>query len=506
MKTTRWAALFLAVFFLAGCGQENGATTMPVGTANLCYLQKTRSGTAFYEGFENDNFINAEGWTILQGTPANTGSQYYAGIKSWDNQANGGSLPVASVVVPSANFSNQWVAHAWFYDTGNTTAPGPYIKLLLANGNYASIGVRNSVSTTQYCYSGTFNSSTDAPDTAIPSANRSAGWHFILFRVTNGQLYYQVDGVNVAGLFGAGVAVSEIFLCADVVGGPGPSFGYFDEVACFVDGTIYFNFPTALVGSTAAYYNSSNVYQGGGVHSYIILGSAVIPVPYPIYLEFSQPSNTNALLFRTPLVNVNPGDIYNVVCVNFTRKLTRWRPQNAGLVGVNQSTSGVTETIFNAFKNKYAIMVQDLQGLNWKEAIDEWYNYAVQGYPFSIQGDSNNVGMGILAAAPAVGQNTVTIMPNLGANPTSGFTTGRQYVIANAGNTLRQSVTLASDNTNQLTFDNPIEYPFQQGDYVCDLTYMPFLELGSNPYGLQMTDERYKRFDWNQVVQDYNGG
>jgi hypothetical protein len=232
----------------------------------------------------------------------------------------------------------------------------------------------------------------------------------------------------------------------------------------------------------------------------------ITTLPISAYYDFSVPGSGNNLLFRTPLLQVNPGDIYQIVSTGFSRKLTQWKPQNSALANVNQSTAGVTETVFNAFKNKYSIKVQDLQGLNWKEAIDEWYNYAVQGYPFSIQGDSNNVGMGILAAAPAVGQNTVTIMPNLGANPTSGFTTGRQYVIANAGNTLRQSVTLASDNTNQLTFDNPIEYPFQQGDYVCDLTYMPFLELGSNPYGLQMTDERYKRFDWNQVVQDYNGG
>jgi len=243
---------------------------------------------------------------------------------------------------------------------------------------------------------------------------------------------------------------------------------------------------------------------GTWVSCYVSIQSTTLP--NSAYYDFSVPGSGNNILFRTPLLQVNPGDIYNIVSTGFSRKLTQWKPQNSALANVNQSTAGVTETVFNAFKNKYSIKVQDLQGLSYKESIDEWYNYASQGNVFSIQGDSNNVGWGILAAAPAVGQATVTIMPNLGVNPTDAFTAGRQYVIANASNTYRQSVTLLSDNTNQLTFDNNIEYPFQQGDYVCDMTFMPFLELGSNPYGLQMADERYKRFDWNQIVQDYNGG
>jgi len=186
--------------------------------------------------------------------------------------------------------------------------------------------------------------------------------------------------------------------------------------------------------------------------------------------------------------------------------MTQWRPQNNALANVNQSTAGVTETIFNAYKNKYAISVKDLVGLSNKESVDEWYNYAAQGNPFSIMVDDQNAALGILSGPATPGTNTVWIMPNLCTNPTDEFTVGRQYVIANAGNTLRQSVTVTETNPTGLQFDNNVNWPFQQGDYIADMTFLPFLELGNNAYGLAMMDERYIREDFNQIVQDYSGG
>jgi hypothetical protein len=520
--------VFLVLWALTGgCAPANGAPEMPFSQSNVSYLQKVRNGVVFSEGFENDNFIAAEGWNILQGSPANTGSQYVGdgGIKSWDNQANGGSIPVAKKII-SGVFDTSWMIRVWFYDTMNTSAPGPYVKVKLSDGNYLQVGVRNAVSTTSYVTnpSGTYTDSGSNFSATIGMA-RSLGWHFFDIVATPGTGFGQglaivIDGVNsqtMASLY-TSQTPTEIWLQADAVGGPGPSFGFFDSLGCYSSNYIIFKSSNSSFTTINQYDSSNNLINSSASFSAIPgrfpIGSSVggypgfqnVVLPLSAYYEISYPGNNTAILFRTRLLQVNPGDIYQIVSTGFGRKLTKWNPQNNVLANVNQSTAGVTETLFNAYKNKYSISVKELAGLSNKESIDEWYNYAAQGNPFSIQVDDQNAALGILSGAPTVGQNSVWLMQNLSVNPTDAFTVGRQYVIANAANTLRQSVTVTETNPTGLQFDNNINWPFQQGDYIADMTFHPFLELGNNAYGLAMMDERYLREDWNQVVQEYSGG
>lgn len=208
----------------------------------------------------------------------------------------------------------------------------------------------------------------------------------------------------------------------------------------------------------------------------------------------------------TSMIDVNPGDIYLLKKISFGQKFKPYNPQLNALKNVNESTSGVDETIFNAYKNKYVMGVPVLEGMNYKQSFDEWYNFAVQGNPFSAQVDDHHVGFGVIDSNPAVGTQVIQIKPNLSTKPTDSFELNRKYVLFNAANTRRQTVTLNAINDPCLSFVENIEFPFVNLDYIADITFHPFLEIGNNPYGLQMMDERYIRFRMNQTVQDWNGG
>lgn len=508
----------LAMLLGQGCMKGCGCPMSP--QSNFAYLQKIQDGVIFSEGFENDNFVTAEGWTVLQGVPANSSSQYQSGIKSWDNSANSQSLPVAS---KNLNSKSGFVV-IWFYDdVSHTTEQGPYFKIKLSNGNFASIGVRNSVSTSFYCYS-TPGPSVDAPDTASSIA-RSTGWHQFYF--IDGR-DFGIDGVG----FNLGFSgqASTVYVCANTVGGTGNSFGFFDQLGCFINvisvdqsfggiltqGCMAVDVPSTYLGQVNFYFSGDNLFYKNWVVS-PFTGQVGIPlspdrfrnsINYPIsaYLEVSQPNSRTKLLLRSNILNINPGDIYNLVEFTPGQKFKPYNPQLAALSDINQSTSGVTETIFNAFKNKYVFGIPILEGMDYKKQYDEWYNYAVQGFPFSAQAEDNNIGFGVIDSNPALGSSVIQIKPNLSTHPTDAFTVGRKYVLFNASNTRRQTMTLLAKNDPCLTMTENFEYPFANLDYIADITFHPFLELGNNPYGLSAQDERYVRFKMQQTAQDYNGG
>lgn len=482
---------------------------MPTPQSTVSWLQKIRDGVVFSEGFENDNFISADGWTVLQGSPANSSAQYKDGIKSWDNSANAQSLPVAKKIITDMNIDLGTFGFGigvWFYDTGDTTSPGPYFKIKTTDGKFWSIGVRNSVSTTNYSYAaGSIFG--DQPTTAT-SVNRSVGWHHFFFYITGmgSVMNVSLDG-GAFSIAGTSSFVSEIYLCADTVGGGGPSFGFFDDVTYFRNIQTQINYDSSLGDGWTKVYDSGNNLVSQSVNSNpSALNLFNTVYPFFGFIEFGDETTTVKLILRSPLMQINPGDIYLLNSIQLGRKLTAYKPLLASKKNVNESTSGVEETIFNANKNKLSFGVKNLDGLALKEQVDEWFNYADQGGVFSILVEDQNNGFGVISAALAPNGNTATIMSNLYTNPTDPFTVGRQYVIFDPANTRRQTVTLASKTSTVLTFAENIKYPFQPLDYICDLTFHPFLELGTNKYGLQMVDERYVRFNWNQAVQEYNGG
>ncbi len=509
-----------------GCGTANGAPMAP--QSNFTYLQKIRDGVVFSEGFENDNFVSAEGWTVLQGVPGNSTIQYKDGIKSWDNSANAQSLPVVS---KSFNVQSSMII-VWFYDdVSHTTEQGPYVKVKMSDGTYMSVGVRNGITSTNYSY-GAQGAGTDAPTTDSGIA-RTTGWHQFVFQafvapagpspftciqIDTNQVYANTPASNPLYL-------SAVYVQANTVGGTGNSFGFFDELAAFVYSVDFFNgvrnLPDLIQvinasGLKANIYdiNNSLLYSSTENNSILYLpvyySTAFYPntghdFPFSGYIEISDPTGKNTAC-RSQLLNLNPGDIYDFQKLKFGQKFKPYDPQNAALTNVNQSTAGVTETIFNAFKNKYVFGIPILEGIDYKKQYDEWYNYAVQGLPFSAQVEDNNIGFGVIDSNPSVGTSVIQIKPNLSTNPTDAFTVGRKYVLFNAANTRRQTMTLLAKNDPCLTMTENFEYPFANLDYIADITFHPFLELGNHPYGLSAQDERYVRYKMNQIVQDWNGG
>ena len=233
-------------------------------------------------------------------------------------------------------------------------------------------------------------------------------------------------------------------------------------------------------------------------------GSQLFPAPSYVLVGQDSP-NTNAVEYCSQQVNLYPGDIYLYQRTAFGRKVTDWRPTEATLINQNTSNSGVTETLFNAYKGTHTLSLQWLRGLDYKKQLNNFFDYCSQGPAFSALIESNNCGFGVLAYDSNPGDQTVQLVSTFLTNPTDNFTVGREYRIFDGGNTVRQRVKLLSNDTNHVTFQENLTQPFKAGDFICDDTFQPFLELGQSPDGLAPKDSRYLYYDWNQNCQDYTG-
>lgn len=497
---------------------------LPGGTSVICYLKKIRDGAIFTEGFENDNFINAEGWTTLQGVPANTSQQYKDGIKSWDNSANSQSLPVAKKVITNTNVRN-WVARVFFYDDStNTTSQGPYFKIKLADGNYCQIGVRNAVSTTKYCVG--LATTEDNFPVILTGSPRSTGWH--LFQIIStgnpGQTATytaQVDSfTGVASSAMVLSTVSEIHVNSNTVGGTGSSFGYFDEVGYYssTQCLIYHNLTEV---NAFRFYNSSNaLVDFDSSENPFIFGPLVTTsdnLPLSGYAEFSGSTATN-LIFRTALFQVNLGDIFEMVKLDLTRKVELPGYTPTALKQVNQSSSGVVETLITGLKDKLVFSIKELQGFYWVEAIRNWFQDVVDGSQFSLMTDNSfDNAFGVVNGSVSALGTTLTLFANLSTNQTDAFNVNTLangvyannyfYVIRDAANTRKQLVTIASKTTTTLTLNETLKFSVATGDFIYSQYFFPFLEIDGNDLsGMTIKDPNIPSYNWVQRCKEYNNG
>lgn len=486
----------LAVSILYGCGSKDNIMSSSV----LGYLKKIQNGVVFSEGFDNQNWLAAEGWTTVQGTPTSTNVISHDGLYSFQCTGTGATLSQISVAISSTC----GFAQVWFFDDGTTTGQGPYLKIQLSDGKFASVGVRNNISTTKYCYSAP-NVATDAPGTAS-TASRTTGWHSFSILSNAGGFQIYVDWTT--QIFSTGAETNPITNCyifSGASGDSGSAFGYFDSLLlCISINTQIVNVSTSMVNI----YNSSNTKLTG------ILGSGTITFfqlttkfPDNFYFEISDPINTTKIQFRSILLTVYPGDIYEYFPTDFSRKITDWQPKENDLINQNMSTSGYTETLFNGFKPKHTFTFSKGVGYELKRKLNEFYDDCDQGTPFSMLIDNvNGVGFGVVSAAPGVATQSLTVMATLSTNPNDNFTVGRKYRIFSLDGSRRQKVTLASKtSTTQLNFTEYLKYPFQQGDYICDDNFMPFLELGGAQDGFAFANGSYLYLDWAQQCQEFTG-
>lgn len=483
----------------------------------ISYLQKIRDGVVFNESFENDNFITAEGWTILQGVPGNSSQQFIDGIKSWDNAAGSQSLPVAKKVISDTAVDSDWYFSCFFYDDAtNTTDQGPFVKLKLVDGKYLQMGVRNGTSTTLYV-TGTNTFAADTFQVATGgTAGRVSGWRFftIIYLSATTNYRYFIDDVEVAVFTAAASSpVSEIYLQANTVGGTGSSFGYFDALTYNRKETldIYASFSGRVkLNDNANANQDSQGFTSTVPASFQVwneAGSVGTLYPFQVYLEVGDTSHN--LSYRSNLLQVNPGDIYQFTQIDFERKVTTYENTPRVLQSVNTSTSGVRETLDFAQKYRLTFTVNGLEGVAWNRTVQNFFQNAVAGNTFALMIDSStDAAFGVISASVGGGTSaTVTIMPNFSTNPTDAFTVGNYYTILKQGNTLTAVMKLASKTSNTLTFDSLLPFGVDALDYVYPVFLYPFLEIsGSELTGFRLSDVGIPRYNWTQNCEEFNNG
>jgi hypothetical protein len=212
-------------------------------------------------------------------------------------------------------------------------------------------------------------------------------------------------------------------------------------------------------------------------------------------------------------MQVNPGDIYQLQDINLGRKFETIDLVDTGLVSRAQTNSGVQEVLNYGLKDQVTTTIKNLFGETWKQQIDNWFQSAITGNPYSImEDDTITNAFGVISAFVQGGTSAaVTIMANLGTNSTDAFTVGQQYVIRDQGNTQKQNVTLLTKSTTQLTFDQNLAFDVKAPDgignyhFVYSKYYFPFMELGQdNAKGIKYSDPHSLFYDWVQNNQEYN--
>lgn len=508
---------------------------MSSGSSNISYLKKLSSGVIFQETFENDNFVTADGWTIVQGNPVNSTSQSIPGsngIKSFQCSGIGSGL---SVISKSFSITGTYF-EGWFYDDGTTTpGTGPYLKVQDTAGHYYQIGVRNSVSTTDYVCNGVLNFAQD--NFSVPSSPiaRSIGWHkFSLFVTLESGLNYefQVDGVPTSTISSSFITspFSKIFVCSGTLSDTLGTFGYFDQVGLYVDN--FLNVYNAGVSSKVLnLYDSSwnNIYTANPFTGFLppeigaqyALNNPNPVFPFPVFIQVSQAQPVTSLEYTSNLIQVFPGDVYQYE--NFylapdaqgknssPTKITDLQYVPTALVSRNVSTGGVQETNQTALKDKLTWTHSHLQGWGVRENIDDWFWWCVQGNPFSLMVDNvNGCAFGVISTFVGAGSSSsVKLFNNISTNPTDSFKVGFAFNIRNTFNTQKQKVMLISKDVNAqtLTFDQNIGFDVNAGDYVYSERFFPFLEL----YETGLTGLTSKQgfsppaYSWTQNAQEFNG-
>ena len=475
-----------------------------MGTSILGYLQKIKSGVLYSETFENQNWFAAEGWTNVQGTPTYATNMSYQGLNSFICSGAGATL---SIIKKSMVGTCVWV-QGYFYDDGTTvaaTAVGPFLKVKTNNSHYFQLGVRNDVSNSgganglgYYVYGGP----SDESLTYTHPVSRAIGWHQLDIALGTNIVNFRVDGGAGVTLSSSETNLTDFYLCSGKTTDTLATFGYFDSIYAFTS--------TALTVYHKGTTRSFNFYDSG----FEILAASglntdplviIMPIlPYPIsgYLQASQDGSV-ALEFQSVLTNFFPGDVFAYQSIDFGRKVADWQPKENSLKNINQSTSGVQEVLFNGYKGSHMFMVNYLLGQQTKNKLNNFYDYCSKGYPFSMMIDSANGALGVLDTNASIGSTSVLLEDSLSTYPTDGFTVERSYQIFDAQRTIKQKVTLASKDTNTLTFHEYLTEPFVQGDFICDDTFQPFLEIGQSTDGFTYKSGRNQFVGWAQQCQEF---
>jgi hypothetical protein len=481
----------------------------------LNYCQKIRDGVLFAETFENDNFVAAQGWVALQGVARNTGQQAKVGIRSL--LLAGMSTPILWKASTDADVENP-VAEVWFYDTMDAVLPGPFFKIKLSDGKFFQMGVRNSVSTVNYCANA---SGVYTEDNFVDSTKaRSLGWHrFRIQRVgTAVSMAVDADGLGAfTWTAAAGSYVTDLKLQADVYGSTAEGFGYFDEVR------LYRHNAVKVSGVAGRVVNFRDATEGmfpvtldlaTDTTEYTTSPYVAVPFPVQYSLQISQrissAGDTSAyayLAHRTPTLDLNLGDWYQFAEIDFgTRRVTTFDLTPRTLTNKNESANGHAEVLTYGWKDRLGFTVSALEGRDYWEQAQNWYEYARLGQPFGLLVQENDHAFHKVRTLARAGSTTLNLYLNItggGGNVTA----GRTVVIQKADRSARQVVEVTTVTPNAsgpiLTLASPLRFDAEVYDIVRSLYFFYALEMEGQDLGLNMSNPRRERFNWVQTVREY---
>lgn len=485
-----------------------------MGTTRLTWLQKVRDGMLFREDFESDRFVTNDGWFLLQGIATQSKAQAVAGLFSLllKGTQDDADLPVIlQQNVPPIISGQQPTVTAWFYDdAAETVLEGPFLKIMLSDGSFIQMGARNGTSTTHYSCNppATFTEDTFA----VTAVARSTGWHKFQIKYNNVWVRFEIyiDGVDVLHLTPPTTYVVEsIYLQAAVLGNAVDSFGYFDELRYQQD---WYTFFWGVAGRRINVVGLGHTDQAiSGPGNLYKLEANTNPEANAYDIEISQaiPSatvigNYEKLAMSRYDMDYQGGDAFMFKEVDFTRRPTAYageRPTTRG--SRSQSPTGTTETITTGRQDTAPFEVDGLQGVEWLQRAQDYFDYARTGEPFAFALDSDDTVVAQLAADAAAFQSQVTVIPTLDVNG-SGIQEDQYYIIEDQGRNHRQVLRVIDVTANAVTFDGLLHYDYEVGDYVRSMRYWPLMEMADPiTYPLSIAKPKSITYKWSQNIREW---
>ena len=516
-------------------------------TSTLGHFIQIRDGLIFSEQFENANYAIDDNWNTLQGVATQSTTQsvdaamgnnlgiYSMPLSNADISAAYGSLlpgvpaPIIFQAVQDTNQNNTMVS-VYYYDTlasGIGAPPGPYMKLALGGGQFIDLGVRNSVSNTNYVA----GSGADQFQYTT-TASRVLGWNLL-------QLIYQPSGLgNTSGSWsayvnntiaysgiipGASNIVAGVYLQGDIFGTSNDSFGFFDSLNVNRDtGVTFFSSDTAPCKTSLYIYNQSysplanfTLSQGTpGVTTYNTIQDYA--GPEDIWVEAAQSNISvagNSLETLIQLQAVNNGDYYKYNHVVFPYKIKTYDDIGTSILQTSTAPMGQNENIVTGFRDKINIMAHKISGFGIYGQMQEFYTNSRYGLPFSLAVDTDYTAC-VPIITGNVGSQTFTVGSNLGVTANN-LKINTQYVIEDVYHQYRQYVTVSNVAGSTVTINEILNFnvggaaaeniqSFQSQYFIRSILFYPALTLlAPTSSDLKIVSPAIPRFDYGGAFIEY---
>lgn len=376
-----------------------------MGNSILQNLARSVNGLLLLESFESVNFVQDQGWTLLNGLPVNSNDTAFSGLRSFKMDL---SYPQIEKTTTAFNFSVGYFRDDSAIVAGNFQ---PFIKWIDSGGAVWALGVNDSVSAV--FYTKIINGVASA--TAIP---RTTAWHRFSFVRNSGAATAElfIDNVSV-GSAGALNSFTKIQVGARVYAGT-PAFGYFDLIqvcssANFVVSQLENGQAMTLLESNGTTVIASAVAAAGAA----TVSVATLNQPLQAIVKITKADGIRPF-FLGPENSISGGDNWNLNVFDLGRRVSTFRKGRPSTKDDKESSSGKNQTLFYFSRDTVGMTFTDLTDAQVNE-LQRWWGYAKSGGIFSAAIDSEDLYAGLLTAATGATGSVLAVGSAVGANRNS---------------------------------------------------------------------------------------